>query len=125
MAKFFKLGNETGVSLKVKTALADKEDARIQAILLAKGIIVTVVDTHVSYRKGKRAEHKGSPKPLTHLLQARKSGVMHPLAYGRTMKQLATNLATGNSECPSAYRQNVMGHWIVWEEYPYKAVTAL
>ena len=113
------------VSLKVKTALADKEDARIQAILLSKGIIVTVVDTHVSYRKGKRAEYKGKPKPMMHLLQARKYGVMHPLAYGRTMKQLATNLATGNSECPSAYRQDCMGHWIVWEECPYKAVTAV
>ena len=113
------------VSLKVKTALADKEDARIYAILLAKGIIVTVVDTHVSYCKGKRAEHKGNHKPRMHLLQARKSGVMHPLAYGRTMKQLATNLATGNSECPSAYRQDCMGHWTVWEKYPYKAVTAL
>ena len=113
------------VSLKVKTALADKEDARIQAILLAKGIIVTLVDTHVSYCKGKRAEHAGKPKPMMYLLKASKSGVMHPLAYGRTMKQLATNLATGNSGCPSAYRQDSMGNWIVWEEYPYKAVTAL
>ena len=113
------------VSLKVKTALADKEDARIHAILLAKGIIVTKVTTHASYRKGKRAEHKGNPKPMMYLLKARKYGVMHSLAYGRTMKQLATNLATGNSECPSAYRQDCMGHWIVWEESPYKAVTAL
>ena len=113
------------VSLKVKTALADKEDARIQAILVAKGITVTVVTTHASYCKGKREEYKGKPKPMMHLLQARKYGVMHPLAYGRTMKQLATNLATGNSKCPSAYRQNVMGHWTVWEECPYKAVTAL
>ena len=113
------------VSLKVKTALADKEDARIQAILLSKGITVTGVATHASYRKGKREEYKGKPKPMMHLLQARKYGVMHPIAYGRTMKQLATNIATGNSKCPSAYRQNAMGHWIVWEECPYKAVTAL
>ena len=110
------------VSLKVKTALADKEDARIQAILLAKGITVTVVTTHASYSKGKREEYKGKPKPMMYLLKARKYGVMHPLAYGRTMKQLATNLATGNSKCPSAYRQKAMGHWTVWEEHPYSEI---
>ena len=110
------------VSLKVKTALADKEDARIHAILLSKGITVTGVATHASYRKGKREEYKGKPKPRMHLLQAHKHGVMHPIAYGRTMKQLATNLATGNSECPSAYRLEALGHWIVWEEHPYSEI---
>ena len=110
------------VPLKVKTALADKEDARIQAILVAKGITVTVVTTHASYCKGKRHEHRGVPKPMMYLLSARKIGVMHPLAYGRTVKQLAANLATGNSKCPSAYRQNYMGHWTVWEEHPYSEI---
>ena len=111
--------------LKVKTMLADKEDSRILECLRRKGIKVHLVTTHASYQKGKRPEYKGAPKPMMHLLKARKDGVMHPLAYGRTVKQLAANLAAGNSKCPSAYRQNALGHWTVWEEYPYKAVTAL
>lgn len=113
------------VSLKIKTSASEREDARICNILKAKGITVHLVNGFASYTKGKREEYKGKPKPLMHLLQARKYGVMHPIAYGRTMKQLATNLATGNSECPSAYSQNARGHWTVWEEFPYQAVTAL
>ena len=108
--------------LKVKTMLAEKEDSRILECLRRKGIKVHLLATHASYQKGKRPEHRGVPKPMMYLLKARKDGVMHPIAYGRTVKQLAANLATGNSKCPSAYRQNAMGHWTVWEEHPYSEI---
>ena len=107
---------------KVKTMLAEKEDSRILECLLRKGIKVHLLTTHASYQKGKRPEHSGMQKPKMYLVTARKEGSMHPLAYGRTVKQLAANLATGNSKCPSAYRQNYMGHWTVWEEHPYSEI---
>ena len=112
----------TKVSLKIKTSASEREDARICNILKAKGITVHLVEGFASYTKGKREEYKGKPKPLLRLVKARKAGIMHPIAYGRTIKQLATNIATGNSKCPSAYRQNYMGHWTVWEEQPYSEI---
>lgn len=114
----------TKVSLKIKTSASEREDARICNILKAKGITVHLVEGFASYTKGKREEYKGKPKPLLRLVKARKAGIMHPIAYGRTIKQLATNLATGNSKCPSAYRYSLVEGCTEWVFCPLASITS-
>ena len=116
--------HKTKVSLKIKTALAELEDKRICRILAQKGITVHLVESFASYTKGKREEYKGKPKPLLRLVQARKVGVMHPIAYGRNVKQLATNIANGNTECPSAYRYHPLRGYTEWVENPFAPIVA-
>ena len=112
------------VPLKVKTARAETEAARIIEILRTRGITVEVVAGYASYSKGKREEHKGMPKRLMHLLAAKRSGDMHPCAYGRDIKQLARHLAEGNTLCPSAYRVNCLDGVVEWIESPMRAIIA-
>lgn len=112
------------VSLKIKTSASELEDARICNILKAKGITVHLVEGFASYTKGKREEYKGKPKPLMRLVEARKDSIMHPIAYGRTIKQLATNVAKGNPNCPSAYRYSLVEGYTEWVFRPLASITS-
>ena len=116
--------HKTRVSLKFKTLASEIEDSRICKILKQKGITVHLVAGFASYTKGKREEYKGKSKPLMRLVQARKVGVMHPIAYGRNVKQLVTNLAKGNTECPSAYRYHPILGYTDWVKNPFAPIVA-